>query len=94
MAVHIPGRPKLPTSNRASLMRTTQILPRFIILGTKVSPVPRSAPAATMETPYSGSASNLMCNACAASAADGEIGRQNAEYKRAHRNIIKVLLSP
>ena len=32
----------------------------FIRLGTKVSPVPRSAPAATMDTPKSGSASSSM----------------------------------
>ena len=69
-------------------MRTTQILPRFIILGTKVSPVPRSAPAATMETPYSGSASNPMRNACAASARTERSGVKMLNTN-GHRNIIK-----
>ena len=49
IAIHMPRSPIRGTSTSASPSRTSQMLHRFIILGTNVSPVPRSAPAATME---------------------------------------------
>ena len=51
IAIHMPRSPIRGTSTSASPSRTIQMLHRFIMLGTNVSPVPRSAPAATMETP-------------------------------------------
>ena len=43
MAIHAPGSPSTGTSSSASPMRTIQMLPRFMRLGTSVSPAPRSA---------------------------------------------------
>lgn len=55
MASHTPTSPIRGARRLAAVMRTPHMLTRFRMLGTRVSPAPRRAPATTMEAANSGS---------------------------------------
>ena len=56
MASHAPSRPYLGARTAARVSLTAHMLPRFMILGTRVSPTPTKTPYTTMEAAYIGSA--------------------------------------
>ncbi len=49
IAIQTPCNPITPANTNDNVIRTPQILIKFIIPGTKVSPAPRNAPDATIE---------------------------------------------
>ena len=60
MAIHTPVKPIVGTNTRASVRRTTQMLPRFMMLGMRVFPEPTKTPYATMLAANIGSAHASM----------------------------------
>ena len=87
MAAQTPCSPQRGASQAASVMRTPHMLTRFIRLGARVSPAPRSAPAATMEAAKRGSAKASMRSTCTPRLRTAASGVSIVKMAGARRNM-------
>ena len=74
-------------SRAAAVIRTPHMLTRFRMLGTRVSPAPRMAPAEAMDTAYRGSAKASMRSTCTPSVRTAGSGVSRANTAGANQNM-------
>ena len=67
IAIQTPCNPIVADSNTARVIRTTQMLPKFMEQGIRVSPAPTKTPYATMLAANMGSAKASIRSTCVVS---------------------------